>query len=276
MGGFVVAANGQSCVPCPKGTRAEGWLRCVDCGPGSFSAEEGSTECALCAPGKAGLGCAECGDGTYAPVSGLTACLECESLVWGNGTRCHPPDCGPREYWRRGLPSCRRCTECLDTTYAAVQCNGSSDTVCADCTSKCPSHYALTRYCTLVEDSVCTLHAACPAGTYRRQEDDTCEACPAGTYAVEERCERCEGEGRFPNGAQTACVEACEVGSYLTRDMYCAPCAPGTGACAPCPPDTYAARAGQTACLACPVGTWALRGSSACSSARCLAAVVGV
>lgn len=273
MAGFVVAADEKSCVPCPMGTRWDTGARCVDCEAGTYSAKgEGSTSCALCPSGKAGVGCAVCGAGKYAPVSGLTACLECESLVWDNGTACYAPECGPKEFWRPGLASCQRCTECLDTTYAVAACNASYDTVCGECTSSCPAHYALTRYCTLAEDSVCTLDAPCPPGMYRREEDDVCARCPLGTMSTAadgQQCKRCE-EGLFPNGAQTACVRACEVGAYLTIDLYCAPCAPGTGACAPCPANTYAARAGQTACLPCPNGTWALQGSSACSSATCL------
>ena len=272
--GFVETAEAR-CVPCPVGTRSDGWRSCVACAGGSFNEKAGSTGCAACPVGKAGAGggCSACEAeaGWYAPVSGLTACLECDTLVWDAGSACHAPECGANEYWRRGLPGCQPCMECQDTTYAMQRCNSSFDTVCADCRTSCPPHYALTRYCTLAEDSVCTLHAPCPPGSQREASSGRCVPCPWGTYGVNESCLVCAEDGRtFPNGAQTACVEACEAGAYLTAGFYCAPCAPGTGGCALCPENTYTARAGQVACLPCPRGTWALPGSSACSSATCL------
>jgi hypothetical protein len=279
MPGYI--QSNDICIPCPIGTRSDGWIRCLECEAGSFNPTKiASTRCETCPVGKAGIGCSKCEAGNYAPMTGLTACIKCDSLVWNEGIECHPPKCIKNlEYWYPGLPKCQRCTECLDTTYAIQRCNETSDTICVDCTNDCPPYHALTQYCTMEKDSVCTLNAPCPNGMQKNEMDGICIKCPIGKYGMNESCKECnDEEGLFPNAAQTECVNKCESGAYLTinqestrnfsSSFYCSLCAPGTGNCKLCPENTYSARFGQIQCLPCPFGTWSLPGSSACSSSH--------
>ena len=275
--GQVLAGDGVTCVPCPAGwyyyykTTSTG--ACGPCPVGSYSSRGGT--CELCAPGffsgQAGASeCTACAAQQYAPTSGLSGCLDCNEWVMKGGTECTVPSCAEAHYYDESRGECQPCSVCQASTYTVRRCGGLNDTVCAGCLGACPSFYALTEYCTLYEDSVCSYIGVCAAGTYF--VGYSCAPCADGQYNAEPgatACTACAG-GYYPNAAKTGCVGACEAGSYLTAGLFCAYCGPGTGSCRPCPANTYAALRGQSACIPCPNGTWAATGSSACSSSTCL------
>jgi len=271
--GYVPTMGGLGCMPCGKGWYQSDPQTCSVCNTGTYQFESGATLCYQCPQGQASnsMGatqCLSCAPGYYAPAAGMSACQFCNAVVMTQGSECKTPSCPNYFFYSLDTNHCERCTICLDTTYAAQRCSAMNDTVCQACTSTCPAFSALTKYCTLYQDSICTVNALCPLGTFF---SGICVGCPAGTYndvPGATSCSKCLSG--FPSAGRDACTNGpCDPGSYqkLLPDggYYCELCMPGTGGCRPCPENTYAARWGQAECGACPDGMYALRGSSACA-----------
>eukprot|EP00727_Mastigamoeba_balamuthi_P009639 m51a1_g5298 putative protein serine threonine (4111) ;mRNA; f:230586-243269 len=210
------------CTRCQRGSYEAGRTACLQCAPGSVSAE-GSTSCASCSAGhvsdatnsycypcppgtRANLSaCAPCGPGTVAPSRASTQCARCPDGRYASvGVECLP--CAAAGYYSAGGLPC----------------------------APCP---AGTRE---VGHSSC---AACDAGSVSGPGATACLQCPAGTRAVEgSACEPC-APGQVSAAGAAQCRE-CDAGTYETLRTQCIACpqstvsARGSGECSLCPPGT--------------------------------------
>ena len=264
--GYLLASDGELCVPCPTG-----WYLlasqnlCLQCAEGKFTDSEGSTTCTECAPGtyagaRASGVCEACRLGTYAPGAGHTACLDC-----GGGGLTVPPlggiacatdlehSCADEHYYfsthvimhSNRYRGCTPCRICEAETFTSTRCNGTMDSVCSACATCHSRRTTLARYCTIYEDSVCSpiclpgeleqgaSCVVCPRGTML---GEGCIPCADGAYNDAEgatACKECTHPFAFPNGNKSACVQQCEQGAFLNLNsgngkVYCELCTPGT------------------------------------------------
>ena len=248
---FCIVDNNETIRECSGGTYYDG-KECIDCDPGTTSAEGSSTcipceaneyeednicklcqagkevtnnACTDCIPGKFGVNgrCQECEKGTYQHESGQDSCRPCEEMhtTRGVGTTCG--DTGPIE----------------DPATCCYKCDSAS---------------------TIVVDGVC---ATCPPGRVTSEAAGRCQNCPGGTYrsATEEQCQPCPIGKAANSGSQ--CV-TCQSGKYSDTPglAECKECLAGVTAtgCDVCASGTFGVN-----CDACPAGYWSLAGQDECS-----------
>ena len=314
--GYLLASDGELCVPCPSGWYLHASQNlCLQCAEGKFTDSEGSTTCTECAPGtyagaRASGVCEACRLGTYAPGAGHTACLDCGGLTVPpvGGITCATDleySCAGQDYYfsthvimhSNRYRGCTPCRICEAETFTSTRCNGTMDSVCSACATCHSRRTTLARYCTIYEDSVCSpiclpgeleqgaSCVVCPRGTML---GEGCIPCADGAYNDAEgatACKECTHPFAFPNGNKSACVQQCEQGAFLNLNsgngkVYCELCTPGTfyynEGCSPCPANTFAGGWGQLRCEPCSDGALALSGSSSCTQQTCAAYPEGI
>ncbi len=122
-------SNAPECIRCPKGTRSENALRCVQCQPGYAAAESGLSSCTACPLGTfaAGNGSAECKLchlGSYGENLSSTSCSLCEtSMTTAFMGATKPSDClcKPDSYLHHSNDTA--CTPCKE----GMECGLGSD-----------------------------------------------------------------------------------------------------------------------------------------------------
>ena len=257
--GFV--CNDSRCVPCSRGSYWASYSEgsnfgfCLTCYPGTFSTQEGSTQCKQCPAGTI-------------VSSDRTSCSSCPAPSYTlNNVNCITP-----EPSRPPSDPCSRCKP-------GFICENSR---CIPC-SKGYSWSARSQYGT----SVCNF---CLPGTFSDEEGLTeCKKCPPGTKAAgpySQFCTSCPEPSYTLDGI--TCItpeptrpptENCNCGpGFYCNDIRCVPCprglywepyssGSGSGFCAYCPLGTFTDQEQSTQCKQCPAGTIASTlGSSFCSS----------
>ncbi len=268
------------CVACPAGTWADARHNgtcCSLCGPGTFSASPGSTQCETC-PGittsgwgaqecifngcpagfrEAGIGvCEACPAGTYS-VAGSDKCGPCPvgTSTGGLNTQGHGIEscsaCPAGMFASApGSPTCSNCSAGTDSARRLVR-NGCDACVPPNATEGggVPCHPCV--YPSFVFDSGTKCYT-CPAGFERddNPSDPTypCHSCHPGSYSSKGECVEC----RAPLGT---------VASASKSSLDCVPCSdnPGevfsqnTETCVSCPPGYTGG--GWFECTQCLVGT---------------------
>ena len=284
----------NSCLPCEAGTYgpSEGSTACLECTTGSFADSQGMSHCEHCArgyyaPALSHTTCIECSEGLTIPPIGGSLCqynVTCSQANLYFSTRIVP--------MLNQYEGCIECTICGAKTFTTQTCSGTTDSTCSNCIEECPIRTAMTKYCTLYNDSICTPIClpgedkncqACKPGTMMDILGETCIPCPNGMYSSYEgstACQTCDSM-MFPNGAKTECVLECERGAFInlndtTLQIYCELCKPGTyhatgQGCLACPANTFSREYGQSSCESCGVdGSVSLPGSMACSLQTCM------
>ena len=243
-------ADGTECPfgkPCPPGKYSLSGQKCIECSPGTYTSQAGSSNCTLCS---AGAYCDNsitprlCPAGTFSP-STSTKCTNCSRGYYSSAgsSSCTPcPTCYYCPYSFRPPKICPTgtyapypggFTECLKAGYGLyVNQTGASKAML------CPPGY----YCPHITN---TNPAKCPRGTYSLGKTDKCVKCQAGSYAE--------------NETSTACL-ICPLGSYCCNPaIKHTECAKGTAAwtkgateCRNCIPGQYADRLGSALCISCP------------------------
>ena len=281
-----------------------GFTACLACAAGNFSVADGSSQCGPCRAGTYATGtgsreCTKCPRGTFSSVTasphecagvcnandgmfsgeGASACTYCAGGTV-NSSSCEPCGLGMFEAYYNGGRTCLPCPPGLVNIW-----NTTADNVSA--CRRCPvlSMYAGPRGDLCIDAGVGyaptadgTNRSACPAGSYRGQNDtaaSACLLCAPGTFAAAERSEACApcGLGQYALGAGRTGCRPCLDGGVADQpgSAQCHACGAGHVAaqggviCEACPPNTYST-AGDRQCYPCMDNTapYAPSGSSAC------------
>ena len=280
-GTFSQAGSSVCSSLCTAGSWFDG-TTCVQCNPGKYNPNDGSTEsrdCILCEVGKYGFG------------SGNSVCTDCTAGTYNDETGEKKPDdcrdCSAGKYSNAGAEVCTSCPagsyeddtgQAVCTSCAAGKYNANiGSSVASDCLN-CP----VGRYAATTGSAVCT---KCEAGKANGNTGSAlasaCVDCAIGYYAVEgsETCTAC-ADGQTTGGAGsgvalTSCT-ACAAGTYSSvanTGMVCTACDAGffsnDGAteCTICPLGSIAAVAGSAVCTECPIATYSdAEGALACTA----------
>jgi hypothetical protein len=212
--------NEVNCEPCPKGKYSKEGEKCIECDPGTYARDIGSTVCSGCPAGTSASGtgnekCIECDSGTYASGTGNEICSECGSGTYASGT------------------GNEKCIECDSGTYAS----GTGNEICSECGSG-----------TYASGTGSTECSECDSGTYASGTgNEICSACDPGTYASNigsTECSECE-LGKFASETGSTECNACDPGTYASNI--------GSTECITCPAPKIV-KSGKS-CEECPEGS---------------------
>jgi hypothetical protein len=226
---------------------------CTLCGPGEFTATEGSSSCSLCSGGLSNeertecracipgeyafdnIECVRCSSGQYAPTAQVGSCLVCQA---GDHTN--------------NVTGATACTSCQAGTYSQAL-----STFCSKCLA---GEYSRERAAS------CLL---CEPGTYSSSTGSTtCTDCTAGTAAPNPASSFCTicPEGKAAGLTGLASCTDCLKGTFsaLEGQILCLECpagrkshSPGLSNCSICPPGKNQEKTGSDDCLDCPSGKFA-------------------
>lgn len=190
------------CIPCPRGrSRSSSFAECYQCAAGTFAAELGQAECDLCPVGSAvgslgALQCENCTTGRVAGELGRKSCQQCEQgrfISQEGQSECescpvgrYQPDMGQSE-----------CLACIDPDGLEITTQFLGSTDLDEC--------------------------ICPTGTFRYDDNESCQECPAGMVF--------ESDALWQGGTKIYPC-SCPEGSYLGSSGcgFLFPCE-----CLPCP-----------------------------------------
>ncbi len=203
------------CVACPEGRFAAlpGAVACVDCDPGFYQGDRGTTGCAPC-----GLNNTLDPGGDYQAKPGQSECVLCGLGRFQNATaatECRACKHDFSEYAdREGLTRCIPCPEgqeCLVVTAPPTLCpvGTFSDVTCKPCA---PGSYT--------DDAGQLSCTPCAAGRYTSvfKTDFPCEACPPGSQCADPaRDPQPCGEGTFTAAWELTACEACAPARFQSR-----------------------------------------------------------
>ncbi len=198
-------------ISCPAGTTPQGLSLCVNCSAGAYNN-----------PKLTGTSCLDCNPGQYALNPGSTACTDCVAGRYGPSTgasslsaciECTPGRYGPSP----AASSFSACTECTSGRYSSST-GASSSSTCIECVAG--------RYGPSTGASSLSACIACTAGRYgldaAASSSFACTECTPGRYGPFEAansssaCIECM-PGRYgpPAGATSVsvCTE-CVVGTF--------------------------------------------------------------
>eukprot|EP00698_Gefionella_okellyi_P001450 TRINITY_DN11405_c0_g1_i11.p1 TRINITY_DN11405_c0_g1~~TRINITY_DN11405_c0_g1_i11.p1 ORF type:complete len:2212 (+),score=424.46 TRINITY_DN11405_c0_g1_i11:34-6669(+) len=268
--GLWSSAGATNCTQCASGTRGVlgvgGPAACVQCTPGTFNNQTGSTVCDLCEPGffsrTGATNCTECFAGTfvqnatcaYCPagsfsnVSAAVGCTSCEEGYYAESGATVCTACAVGTYWSQA-GDVNVCLNCTAGSYT----NSSGLTACSACARGLWSEVGM-GYCN-----------SCERGTYGSAVGDlsVCVPCSAGTYSANEglaNCTACD-LGHWANSRSYQCT-ACATGSYAAG--------PGDNAtCIQCSAGAFTNVSASTMCTKCDLGYWSASGDTHCTA--CLA-----
>lgn len=270
---------------CPAGQELTGACvsadrQCSACQSGQYKATVGSQSCQSCATG--------CAASEYlSGTCNATSSPVCRSCL---------TQCSAGEYLSgecdgsRSQPECKPCTSCSAGQYARTACSssdGGKDTVCANCTSRCPTGSYMAQPCSPHQDAQCSLCRTASdcaldevlLGTCNTTSNPTCAPCHPD-------CRSCSGQGpnqclTCPRGLsfhQGSCLTDCPTGKYKSEQSdgqsVCLPCDDSCGECVgPSSSDCTACSSGSYlhngVCLtACPTGKYGNSGSHTCENCR--------
>jgi alpha-tubulin suppressor-like RCC1 family protein len=201
--------NSSSCAVCPAGSFSTGKSKnCSDCGPGRYSAYDGSPNCLICSAGSfnsisRSSSCSVCLGGTFASGWGLSACILCNpgSVSSTNATTCQ---------------------ECLPGTYAGWF----GQSTCSLC--------EIAKYQSQLNSTACM---ACPEGKQTQGPINILDArCALGPricdipelHLSRDNCVPLCKPGYFSFWGTLPCLE-CPAGYFNTKNAstYCLACSAG-------------------------------------------------
>ena len=264
-----------SCLPCPVGSTIgiQGATACTACAAGKFGLPGAATglaggTCAACGPGtftavNGSVACASCAPGTYTALNESRSCVDCTAGSQSNDfvscQLCRPGTFG-------SAVRATACTVCAIGTYS----NTSGVLACATC----PAGSFV--------DHVSTACLVCAPGMYSPAPQSTCFACAQGSFAPTTGasfCHACPVGTTCPSNSMNQSL-ACQAGTFtnLASQTTCMLC---TG-------DLFNPFTGATACLRCPAFSVPMPGNVGCScnagyfatstvanESRCLSCPVG-
>lgn len=264
----------NQCTNCPTGkfqnaVRQTGTVsNCENCAVNTFTADLGSSECAVCPSGTS----------SAAGASGCSQCQPGNEMVWIEADsvfRCQACTAGKYSDEIASMD----CKSCADDTTST---EGSSS--CTPCTSGMVSYSGNTQCYTACGSGqylspTFLICVSCEAGKYSDDTGRTCTPCEEGKYLNTEgqnsclncpknteqgdtggtSCPSCS-DGMFSNPGSEACT-VCVSGEYHFVDpssdiQSCPKCPKGTyqdsygmiSACSNCPPGTYQDEEGGLDC----------------------------
>eukprot|EP00927_Polykrikos_kofoidii_P083553 TRINITY_DN8583_c0_g1_i4.p1 TRINITY_DN8583_c0_g1~~TRINITY_DN8583_c0_g1_i4.p1 ORF type:complete len:1258 (+),score=114.90 TRINITY_DN8583_c0_g1_i4:167-3775(+) len=123
--GTVSVGVDEPCMRCPAGTRANlerAAYFCVDCDPGTYAAESGSTQCNYCEPGffqqlYNGTGCDRCDIGFFQEEPGMPKCSECgenQATAFQGATRASDCKCKAGFFTDSAQQECKPCPKGME------------------------------------------------------------------------------------------------------------------------------------------------------------------
>ena len=196
-------------------------IGCIDCNPGQFASNLGSTSCQTCDKGRvsptAGLaGCIDCGTGQFQANTGQTSCSSCLQGQFQN------------EFGKEA------CDECEPGLFQPLITQG----LC----KQCPSGYFQGAN----GQTACTACAVGFAISLSGSVGPTCDACDVGKFAENEgtpSCTACLPGHSCSASGQTACGSGTFAAGVLGRET-----------CETCPPGKASENTANSVCITCPNG----------------------
>ena len=219
------------CVDCPRGQYcpSDFTLQPLNCTPGTYAANMGSSECTQCSAGQ------------YSGVEGtVTSCTECPGGSLCNDTAIES-QCPATTFSTAGSTACTECSAGYFTASpgnsACTECSPGNYCVNGALTPCDPGYYAANS-----GQSACT---ECAAGYFCAGAGTAPQPCDAGEYSV----------------ALSSACQNCTAGSSCATPFDApAPCDNGTvsaaraTACSSCTEGWYADAPGLTECTQCAAG----------------------
>ncbi|GMI16763.1 hypothetical protein TrLO_g12393 [Triparma laevis f. longispina] len=245
----------SSCLSCDVNTYTDtnGATVCDYCDPGQIP-HTNQQSCVLCDAGKTAsigdVGCELCPAGLYSG-SGSGVCLYCDPGTYSNEGSSSCISCAGGKVSSNGAASC---SNCVAGTY------DDGNNVCHPCNAGSFSEAGST-----------SCDSSCPAGTYGRIGEATCNDCEAGKFAAlgAASCELCEA-GTWSGAKAGECVH-CAPGKVSSMGaVSCTPCEAGfyspekAPGCTMCTSGKYSGdEAGE--CGVCIAGKMSGTGASSCA-----------
>lgn len=245
--------NCSSCLP-GKYKSLNGSSVCIDCARGTFSSQQGQSQCDAC-PADSNS------------QAGRAACV-CDAGFSGSFESCVA--CGLGTY--KAINGSSDCVECARGTYLDQE----AGTTCASC----PSNSTALVGSPAVQSCICTPGftgpdggpcTACNLGTYKADNGSlSCVDCARGTYLDSTGatvCRSCPSDSY--SDLATTSIDGCTCNAgYSGQDggpcVACSPgtfkASPGSEACSPCEAGTFMNASGATECSQCPANTFSKTG----------------
>jgi len=201
-GYYAGGTNEVSCTACNESVTwslagASECDACTECQPGHYVSRNCTTPM--------DAECSECLSGTYAAGVDELECLTCPTEMWSLA----------------GASECNNCTTCQPGFYASVDCDGTRDRRCTECSAGTHASTTDETECLTCEDESwsfagaanCTTCVTCLPGFYVLIDCDAaqprvCKECAYNTYTEtnnELSCTSCE-DGYFSLAGATECT----------------------------------------------------------------------
>jgi hypothetical protein len=237
-GTYAPTNGGTACLNCPKYTTSgRGESMACFCAPGTI-VDYTERKCVPCPAGAAcGQTITACAIGTYSPFEAATACLSCATARFEGATICPNNTC-PEDF----IQNATRCADgivcacsqpndfsdnvrcrsaCAAGFFIAAPCTADADTICAPCTTACPSRaYWVSSACNDgINDLVCQ---ECPIQGTFTDDMGACRACdPGSVFEFNGGCLRCPMDTPLSNANHSECVRRCPAGKpFFVIDTY--------------------------------------------------------
>ena len=236
-GEYIDEIGKTDCVLCAAQTFSAEKNRKTPCDacPKGRTADEGSTACSSCAPGKIVAGdltCVECIEGQYSDKANAEECYRCER---GSTSKTGAPECSGCDLGKYGSTE-GKCTDCPKGWYS-----NKGSTECIKCKLGELDNGVKTA-CSLCDlgkfgssEGICTL---CSEGTFQDTKgESSCQKCPVDTFLSDKGksskadCQMCttdKSTGKLTaNKNSSACL--CKRTLYYTNssDDTCNQCPTG-------------------------------------------------
>jgi hypothetical protein len=225
-----ITMDSVTCTPCEVGEKEFERVTCLKCPLGTYSQDEGSSECAPCHPGTYGssnrsdicfpcqrgtyqdrdgeTSCKRCPPGTYQPLFGSTQCLTCPSGYFCTGGDTTPVPSPPGTYSPSGSSNW---TQCREGTYSL-----SNSSECLPCYPGYEPSLSRSECIICPHGSVSpsgVLCILCSRGSFTDSNHTQCTLCPQGRYEVNFTCVK-TSPGSYSDQLGSVNQTLCPPGTY--------------------------------------------------------------